>query len=163
VPAQRTTRGVAAALLAASLGSSAASARPPASPATVVYRCQGFAAPLDKQGSQPLRIKRGRTLPLKAVLLDKDGKALDASAVKTPPKVQILFRPASGPEADRTRAIEAGDFGKGRSFVYRESYWKFDLQSDALPETGTYRVRVLSGDEAAYRVDPSCELLVTVE
>jgi hypothetical protein len=157
VPGQKTIRGIAAAALVASLGSSAAPG------ATPVYRCQGFAAPLDKQGSQPLRIKRGRTLPLKALLLEKGGKALDASAIKTPPKVQILFRPASGPEADRTRAIEAGDFGKGRSFVYRESYWKFDLQSDALPETGTYRVRVLSGDEAEYRIDPSCELIVNVE
>ncbi len=162
MPAQRTIPGIAAAFLAASLVSSAGSARPAAG-AAPVYRCQGFAAPLDKQGSQPLRIKRGRTLPLKALLLDKTGRALNASAIKTVPKVQILFRPASGPEADRTRAIEAGDFGKGRSFVYRESYWKFDLQSDALPETGTYRVRVLSGDEAEYRVDPSCELLVTVE
>lgn len=163
MPAQRATPGIAAALLAASLVSSAGSARPAAAAAAPAYRCQGFAAPLEKQGSQPLQIKRGRTLPLKAALVDKGGKALDASAVKTPPKVQILFRPASGPEVDRTRAIEAGDFGKGRSFVYRESYWKFDLQSDALPETGTYRVRVLSGDEAEYRVDPSCELLVTVE
>ncbi len=134
-----------------------------AASAAPVYRCQGFAAPLDKQGPQSLRIKRGRTLPLKATLLDKSGKALDALAIKTAPKVQILFRPASGPEADRTRAIEAGDFGKGRSFVHRESYWKFDLQSDALPETGSYRVRVLSGDEAEYRIDPSCELPFTVE
>lgn len=150
------------ALFAASLVSSAGSARLAGS-ATPVYRCQGFAAPLERQGSQPLRIQRGRTLPLKATLLEKSGKGLDATAIKTAPKVQILFRSASGKEADRTRAIEAGDFGKGRSFVYRESYWKFDLQSDALPETGTYRVRVLSGDEAEYRVDPSCELLVTVE
>lgn len=160
--AERTFFLTAAAVLAASLVSSAGSAHAAAG-AAPVYRCQGFAAPLDKQGPQPLRIKRGRTLPLKATLIDKSGKTLDASAIKTAPKVKILFRPASGPEADRTRAIEAGDFGKGRSFVYRESYWKFDLQSDALPETGTYRVRVLSGDEAEYRVDPSCELLVTVE
>ena len=128
-----------------------------------VYPCKGFAAPLETQGSQPLRIKRGRTLPLKALLLDKTGKPLGASGVKTAPKVQILFRPASGPEVDRTRVVEAGDFGKGRSFVFRESYWKFDLQSDALSATGAYRVRVLSGDEAEYRVDPSCELLVAVE
>lgn len=163
MPPQRATPGIVAAYLAASLLSSTGAARPAAPAPPPVYRCQGFAPPLERQGSQPLRIKRGRTLPLKAVLLGDGGKALDARAVKTPPKVQILFRPASGPEADRTRAIEAGDFGKGRSFVYTESYWKFDLQSDALPETGTYRVRVLSGDEAEYRVDPSCELLVTVE
>lgn len=110
-----------------------------------------------------MRIQRGRTLPLKVSLLGPNGASLDASKVKSPPKVGVRFRTRSGKEVNRTSSVEAGDFGKGGRLVFRESYWKFDLMSDALPELGTYKVEVVSGDETEYRVEPTCTLLVTIE
>jgi hypothetical protein len=63
---------------------------------------------------------------------------------------------SSGKAVDRTSRVESGDFGKGGRFVFREQYWKFDLQTDALGESGTYVVELVSGDEGQYRVDPTC-------
>jgi hypothetical protein len=69
---------------------------------------------------------------------------------------------SSGKMVDRTSRVEAGDFGKQGRFVFREHYWKFDLQTDALPEAGTYVVELVSGDEGQYRVDPTCGFRFTL-
>src|SRR5262245_27795023 len=145
----------AAAVLALALTAPAA---PPAgkSPA-LVLRCEGFAAPLQTRGSEPAKFSRGRTLPLKATLLGPDGAPVPPDRVPSPPRVRVRLVAASGKEVDRTSRVEAGDFGKGgKSFVFREHYWKFDLQTDALPEAGTYVVELVSGDDAQYKVDPTC-------
>jgi hypothetical protein len=109
-----------------------------------------------------MNISRGRTLPLKATLLGPDGAAVPPDRVPSPPRVRVRYMASSGKEVDRTSRVAAGDFGKKDRFVFRESYWKFDLQSDALPEAGTYVVELVSGDEAQYRVDPTCGLRFTL-
>src|SRR5215510_12549955 len=146
----------AAALLTVAM--TAPSAAPPAGKApALVLRCEGFAAPLQTRGSEPAKFSRGRTLPLKATLLGPDGAPVPPDRVPAPPRVRVRHVAASGKEVDRTSRVEAGDFGKGgKSFVFREHYWKFDLQTDALPESGTYVVELVSGDEAQYKVDPTC-------
>ena len=103
-----------------------------------------------------MKIERGRTLPLKATLLGPDGAPVTADRVPSPPRVRVRHEAASGKEVDRTSRVTAGDFGKKGRFVFSERYWKFDLQSDTLSDSGTYVVELVSGDDALYRVDPTC-------
>lgn len=118
------------------------------------YRCEGFIAPLRDQ----MEVERGRTLPLKATLLDEKGVRVEANGLAVPPKIQLVLRPDTPQESDVTEEIEAGDFGKGLRFVFREAYWKFDLPTDELSTRGAYRVRLVSEDPKKYRVEPTCAL-----
>jgi hypothetical protein len=103
-----------------------------------------------------MEVERGRTLPLKATLLDEKGTRLDAKTLAAPPAVELAFQPGTPQQADVTEEIEAGDFGSGTRFVFRESYWKFDLPTEDLSRRGSYRASLVSGDEKRYRVDPVC-------
>ncbi len=126
-----------------------------------LFRCEGFVSPLQPRGA-PMKIERGRTLPLKATLLGPDGAPVSADRVPSPPRVRVRQAAASGKEVDRTSRVTAGDFGKKGRFVFSERYWKFDLQSDALSDSGTYVVELVSGDDAQYRVDPPCAFRFTL-
>lgn len=118
------------------------------------YRCEGFIAPLRDR----MEVERGRTLPLKATLLDEKGVRVEANGLAAPPKIQLVVRPDTSQESDVTEEIEAGDFGKGLRFVFREAYWKFDLPTEELSTLGPYRVRLVSEDQKRYRVEPACAL-----
>lgn len=120
----------------------------------VVYRCDGFAGPIQKQ----MEIQRGRTLPLKASLLDAEGKPVPAADLDPPPDIRMV-RLEDGTEADRTEQAAAGDFGKARKFVFKESYWKFDLATADFPELGTYRAEIVSGDDSRYGIEPRCAVI----
>ena len=115
------------------------------------YRCDGFAGPIQPQ----MEIQRGRTLPLKANLLDAGGKPAGAQQVDPPPEIRMV-RLEDGTETDRTEQAAAGDFGKARKFVFKERYWKFDLATADFPELGTYRAEMVSGDESRYGIGPPC-------
>jgi hypothetical protein len=116
----------------------------------LVYRCEGFAGPIEKR----MEIQRGRTLPLKARLLDPAGKPV-AEGLDPAPKIRLV-KIDGGTEVEQSEVAVAGDFGKARRFVFRESYWKFDLATADFPELGTYRAEVVSGDESRYAVEPTC-------
>jgi hypothetical protein len=115
------------------------------------YRCEGFAGPIEAQ----MQIPRGRTLPLKASLLDASGKPAGAQQIAPPPVIRLL-KQEGGAEEDATEEAEAGDFGDAGQFVFRESYWKFDLATADFPELGTFRAEIAPGDESRYRIDPRC-------
>jgi len=117
----------------------------------VVLRCDRFAGPLQPR----MEIQRGRTLPLKAQLLDAAGQPVVGNKLDPPPEVRLV-RLEGEAESDRSDVAAAGDFGKGLAFVFRESYWKFDLATADFPEPGTYRAEIASGDESRYRIDPRC-------
>jgi hypothetical protein len=121
------------------------------SPSNVVYHCDGFAGPIEKQ----MEIQRGRTLPLKAQLLDAARKPVTSDKLDPAPAIRLI-RVDAGAEVDQSEQAAAGDFGKAGKFVFRESYWKFDLDTADFPELGTYRAELVSGDESRYGVDPRC-------
>jgi len=122
---------------------------------TPTYPCVGFDEPIRND----MNVAKGRVLPLRAKLAMEGGKFADMSVVKSPPKVRVFFVPESGPEVDRTDQIDVRDYGKGTSFVWdAEAHWKFDLGTLKFADTGKYRAVLLSGDEAEYRVDPTCQV-----
>ena len=117
----------------------------------VVYRCDGFAGPIQKQ----MEIQRGRTLPLKAQLLDAAGKPVIAEALEPAPAIRLV-RVEGGAEVDESEQVAAGDFGKGSTFVFREGNWKFDLDTADFGVLGTYRAELVSGDDSRYRIESPC-------
>lgn len=117
----------------------------------VVYRCDGFAGPIQKQ----MDIQRGRNLPLKARLLDSAGKPVTSDEVEPAPGIRLVRVEGQG-ELDQSEQVAAGDFGKGGRFVFRESYWKFDLNTADFPELGRYRAELASGDDSRYRIQSPC-------
>ena len=125
-----------------------------------VYRCEGFADPLDKGA---VTINRGRTLPLRANLYDATKAIVGASRLKARPEVRVVTKPRKGVGEDVTDSIEARDFGQGVQFVYKEEYWKFDLGTDGLTDVGDYEVRLASGNETEYRVEPACRLAFSLQ
>lgn len=102
-----------------------------------------------------MEIQRGRTLPLKAQLLDAAGKPVTSEKLDAAPQIRLL-RVDGGAEVDQSEQAAAGDFGSAGKFVFRESNWKFDLDTADFPEPGTYRAELVSGDESRYGVDPRC-------
>lgn len=124
-------------------------------PPVPTYRCQGFDEPLH----DGMNIPKGRVLPLRGKLVAADGSFADQKVVKTPPAVSFKFQPEGKPEVDKTATVEVRDYGKGNHFVWDdEAHWKFDLGTKSLEDAGKYQVTLVSGDEAEYKVDPSCSL-----
>ncbi|MEO8430690.1 MAG: hypothetical protein ABI592_04205 [Acidobacteriota bacterium] len=145
--------GSAALAALACLPARAALASPPDPP---TYRCQGFDEPMNRP---TVEIGRGRVLPLRAKLVAADGKFADDGVVKAAPTIHVVYAPEGGKEVDKSGGLEVRDYGKGNHFVFdQEAHWKFDLGTGNLPEDGTYKVTVLSGDAKEYRVDPTCSL-----
>jgi hypothetical protein len=125
-------------------------------PKAAAYRCVGFDEPI-KSG---MRVGKGRVLPLRAKLQTENGGFADEAAVKAAPQLRVHFVPETGAEVDRTDQIEVRDYGKGTSFVWdAEAHWKFDLGTLKFQQEGKYRAFLVSGDEAAYKVDPTCEVV----
>jgi len=125
--------------------------------APIVYHCVGFDEPLNKG---PMQVGKGRVLPLRAKLADDSGGFGDDTTVKAHPMVRVAYQPETGAEVDKTDEIDLRDYGVGRSFVFdKEAHWKFDLGTLKFKQEGTYKVTVLSGDDAEYKVDPTCELV----
>ena len=122
----------------------------------VTYPCRGFDEPMQRS---PQQISRGRVLPLRAKLVLPGGGFCDRNTVQAPPALTLKFRPEGGAEVDKTAGMEVRDYGKGNRFVWDdEAHWKFDLGTKSLEDAGKYQVRLVSGDEAEYKVDPSCTL-----
>lgn len=146
------------ACLATSAGALGASPGKEAPKATA-YRCVGFDEPVRNE----MNIPRGRVLPLRAKLAMEGGAFADDKVVKAAPKVRVMFLTEKGQEVDRTDQIDVRDYGKGTSFVFDpEAHWKFDLGTLKFQENGRYRAILLSGDEAEYRVEPTCEVLFSL-
>ena len=124
-------------------------------PAPKTYACQGFDEPIRND----MPIAKGRVLPLRAKLVLPDGSFGDHTNVKSPPAITLKYQPDAGPEVDKTAGIEVRDYGKGNHFVWDdEAHWKFDLGTKSLQDDGKYHVTLVSGDEAEYRVDPTCSV-----
>jgi len=122
---------------------------------TPTYACVGFDEPIRND----MNVAKGRVLPLRGKLAMEGGGFADMNVVKAPPRVRVFYIPDSGAEVDRTDQIDVRDYGKGTSFVWdAEAHWKFDLGTLKFADMGKYRAVLLSGDEAEYKVDPSCQV-----
>jgi hypothetical protein len=122
--------------------------------AAATYHCVGFDEPIRND----MQVAKGRVLPLRAKLATDGGGFADQTVIKAAPKVRVFFV-ESGGEVDRTDQIDVRDYGNGTSFVWdAEAHWKFDLGTLKFAEMGKYRAVLLSGDDAAYRVEPTCQV-----
>lgn len=137
-------------------GAAQASPEKEAAKAGPVYRCVGFDEPLHHS---PMQVNKGRVLPLRLKLAGPGDTFALAKDIKAPPRVRVVQLTDSG-EEDKTDSLEARDYGKDDQFVFdQEAHWKFDLGTNPFEEGGKFRVTVVSGDEKAYRVEPTCELV----
>ena len=50
-----------------------------------------------------------------------------------------------------------GEADDGDEFVFRLGKWRFRLKVRLVIAPGTYTVTMASGNEAEYRIDPTCE------
>jgi len=118
--------------------------------------CQGFLPPLD----HPLTMKKGgRTIPLKAFLLDKAGAPVTRGLLTALPAVQLLYSSGAGVEPiDVTVFVApAGRSNMGQSFrSTREGKWIFNLKTKKFLPPGTYTVLMGSANDTEYVVDPTC-------
>jgi hypothetical protein len=150
------------AFLAASCPAAIASG--PEKPATdagkaPVYRCMGFDEPLHRS---PMEVEKGRVLPLRVKLAGPGDTFALGKDLQAPPTVHLVQLTDSG-EEDRADSLDVRDYGKNGQFVPdQEAHWKLDLGTNPLEDGGRYKVTVLSGDEKAYRVEPTCELVFTL-
>ena len=130
--------------------------------AVPAYACRGFGPPL---AEGPVTAQGNRVLPLKAELLDPDGSALTDDDFGAPPVLQVHYRSGvAAPAADVShQALWIGQGTKGNAFEFSGSKWRFNLKIRNYTAPGTYTVTIISGDEAAYRVDPTCEAQFIIE
>jgi hypothetical protein len=124
--------------------------------AAPAYACVGFEPPL---ADGPITVKGKRALPIKAEVLDEDGAALTDADLSAAPVVQVTYQSGIGatPEDVSDQTLWVGQGTIGNAFVFSGSKWKFNLKTGNYTAPGTYTITMVSGDEAEYRVDPTCE------
>jgi hypothetical protein len=123
-------------------------------PTTAYYSCIGFEAPMDRG---PVEVHKNRALPLKAVLEDEDGYLVTEADIDALPVIQVIFQPEAGNAEDVTdEALFAGQGTDGNQFVFTGSNLQFNLKTKNYSSPGTYTITMVSGDETAYVIDPTC-------
>lgn len=127
--------------------------------------CQGFLPPLQPGRTVTMK-KGGRTLPLKAFLLDDAGAPVTKGLLTALPAVQLLYSPAVGAEPiDMTSAVApAGRSNRGQAFRSTgEGKWMYNFKTKKNLPPGTYTVQMDSGDGTEYVVDPTCTATFVIE
>ena len=124
-------------------------------PTAPAHACVGFEPPLH-QG--PVKVKKNRVLPFKADLLDAAGLVLTDTLLSPPPVIQVVYESGIGgtPVDVTSEALVAGQGMDGNQFEYSGSKWQFNLKVKNYTAAGTYTVTMSSGNEALYRVEPTC-------
>jgi hypothetical protein len=124
--------------------------------AAPAYACQRFEPPL---ADGPVTVRGNRALPLKAELLDQDGSELTGADLNAPPVVQVTYQPAinATPTDVGDAVVSVGRGTIGNAFAFSGSKWQFNLSVRNYTAPGTYTITMASGDEAEYRVDPTCK------
>jgi hypothetical protein len=123
-----------------------------------VYSCSGFQAPFDVALS--LKSKTQRAIPVKMQLKDSDGNLVtDVNTGTAPPVVDIAYSSTTGPAIEETSLLEPlGQADPGNAFTYDSALqiWQYDLASSPFSASGTYTVKVTSGDDTKYSISPTC-------
>jgi hypothetical protein len=130
--------------------------------AAPAYACVGFEPPL---ADGPVTVRGNRALPLKAELLDEDDVPLTDADLSAAPVVQVEYHSGIGgtPEDVSDQALWAGQGSDGNAFEFSGDRWRFNLKVGNFDAPGTYVITMISGDEAEYRVEPTCEAEFVVE
>lgn len=122
------------------------------------FSCSGFEPPFD----QPLQLKQkvNRCIPLK-IQLFHEGAPITDQDIESPPVVDVTFTDGvvSSDAVEFTEQMDAlGPPSDGNAFRYDadSGHWINNLSTKIYTAPGTYTVRVLSGDDTSYIIDPSC-------
>ena len=124
--------------------------------------CMGFEAPMDKS---PVEVKNRRVLPLKARLFHEDGAPVIGSDLLAPPVLRVIYVPASpGPVENVTEYILPAGLGTEDNFVFTdEGVWQFNLSTRNYTASGTYTLRIQTGDNEEYVINPGCITRFAIE
>ena len=122
-----------------------------------------FEPPL--QSGSPVRVKKNRVIPYKALLWDADDFAVTDGDLETPPVIQVSFTAVgSGETIDVTDdALPAGQGSDGNQFVYSDDAWQYNLRTKNYSASGLYTVDIISGDPSEYVINPSCQSQFAIE
>lgn len=120
-----------------------------------VYSCVGFEPPADRDVSVK---KPNRVVPLRMTLLDGDGQIvfnIDSPVVNVAYEGSYTYGPSTLEELNY-----AGRGDEGNMFQFDGSKWAFNLSTRGLA-SGEYTITAVSGGD--YVIDPSCEVVVTIQ
>ena len=126
------------------------------------YSCIGFEPPMDRE--EPVEVQKNRVMPLKAVLEDQYGYLVteDDFIPMAPPVIQVIFEPGVEDANVTGAALFAGHGTDGNQFVFTGSNLQFNLKTKNYTASGTYHIKMLSGDESQYTINPTCEAYFVV-
>jgi hypothetical protein len=122
-------------------------------PVAAWYSCMGFDAPMD---SGPVTVKGNRAIPLKAIL--RDGNGIAVNALASPPVLSVFYSAGAQGAVDVTgESLSVGLGDEGNRFVFEDGQWRYNLKTSGFSAKGTYTVRLTSGNQDTYFVMPVCE------
>jgi hypothetical protein len=122
------------------------------------HYCVGFEPPMDRG---PVTVRGNRAVPLKAQLFDgADGEVSDVD-IGAPPVLQVSFRSTTeGDPVDVSAdAYPVGWGTEGNQFEYNfvDQVWQYNLKTKNYSAAGTYTIKMVSGDDSEYIIDPTCQ------
>lgn len=124
--------------------------------------CLGFEAPMDKA---PIDVRNRRVLPLKTQLFHADGAPVIGSDLLSPPVLRVIYVPASPGQVENVTqyALPAG-LGTEDNFAFTdEGTWQFNLSTSTYTASGTYTLRIQTGDSSEYVINPGCITRFVIE
>jgi hypothetical protein len=129
-----------------------------------VYSCVGFDAPM---ANGPVTVRKQRTLPLKAVLVDDAGIAKTDADISAVPVLQVTYSPdptTVEPTDVTEEALAAGQGTVGNvfEFDFSDGKWHFNLDTGNYTAAGTYVIKMVSGDPGEYAINSESVCTATV-
>ena len=130
-------------------------------PVAPSYSCVGFESPMD---SGAVKVKKNRVLPHKGQLLDGMGSPLNDLDIAAAPVIQVIFDDGVLPAEDVSDdALSAGAGTDGNQFEFLDNTWQFNLKTRTYTSAGTYTSTMVSGDQAEYLIDSTCEAIFVID
>ena len=108
-------------------------------------------------------------LVLEAMLVDDWGFIITDTEISAPPVFQINFSSgfSTDPATDITDIIPRSRKGLPLSnqfeYIPRFDRWRGALETDFYEAPGAYSLRMVSGDDAEYIIEPDCEAIYVVQ
>lgn len=86
-----------------------------------------------------------------------DGQPLTDADITAPLVIQVIFEAGTVDADDVTdQALSAGQGMDGNQFVFSDGKWQFNLKTKNYTASGTYTITMVSVDECAYVIEPTC-------
>lgn len=131
----------------------------PSGPFIPRLACVGF----DGIGDTVFKITRPRAIPLRAELQDDGVPVTDLAA---PPVLQVLFtpeQPAEPPLDGTALVLPVTSTTVGDQFFFDGTRWAHNLLTLRYSAPGTRTIRMISGDDQEYVINPTCEATYVIE